>query len=263
MTTIKKYEGIQYIHHNTGKVNDALTIEAPLQICINGNPFLVTMRTPGNDVELVRGLLFTEDVYRSNEPVEMEISQNDSNIETIANLLVNEQELSEGYRSGRNLLSVSSCGICGKTELDLNTTFSALKKETMFSAASLQDMFDSMKAAQKTFQESGGSHAAAAFTISGESLSVMEDIGRHNAVDKVIGDLIISQTLKKATFLLVSGRVSYEIVSKVFAAKIPVLASVSAPSTLAIDFAKELGITLISFCRGDKATCYAHPQRIT
>ena len=123
-------------------------------------------------------------------------------------------------------------------------------------------MFDAMKAAQHTFHKSGGSHAAAAFTNNGELLSIREDIGRHNAVDKVIGHLINNNSLKGAKCLTVSGRISYEIISKAFAAKIPILAAVSAPSTLAVDFAKELGITLLGFCRENKATCYSHPNRI-
>ena len=119
-----------------------------------------------------------------------------------------------------------------------------------------------MKKEQPTFHQSGGSHAAAAFTNCSELLAIMEDIGRHNAVDKVIGKLINSNQLNEAKCLIVSGRISYEIVSKAFAAKIPILGAVSAPSTLAVDFAKELGITLLGFCRDNKATCYAHPERI-
>ena len=123
-------------------------------------------------------------------------------------------------------------------------------------------MFDAMKKGQPTFHQSGGSHAAAAFDSKGKLLVIMEDIGRHNAVDKVIGHLINNNLLNEAKCMVVSGRISYEIVTKVFAAKIPILGAVSAPSTLAVDFAKELGITLLGFCRENKATCYAHPQRI-
>jgi FdhD protein len=118
-----------------------------------------------------------------------------------------------------------------------------------------------MNASQVAFRQSGGTHAAAAFTFQGEMLCSMEDIGRHNAVDKVIGDLILSGRLNQASCLTVSGRVSYEIVIKCFKARIPFLAAVSAPSSLAVDYAKELGITLFAFCREKRATCYSHPYR--
>jgi FdhD protein len=118
-----------------------------------------------------------------------------------------------------------------------------------------------MNALQHSFHQSGGTHAAAAFTIEGELLSSMEDIGRHNAVDKVIGQLLLSKKLEEAACLTVSGRISYEIVVKCFKARIPFLAAVSAPSTLAVDYAEELGITLLAFCRQNRATCYSHTYR--
>jgi FdhD protein len=118
-----------------------------------------------------------------------------------------------------------------------------------------------MNALQHDFKQSGGTHAAAAFTIDGDLLCSMEDIGRHNAVDKVIGKLITLGRLEDAKVITVSGRISYEIVIKCFKAKIPFLAAVSAPSSLAVDYAKELGITLFAFCRDHRATCYSNPQR--
>jgi FdhD protein len=123
-------------------------------------------------------------------------------------------------------------------------------------------MFHRMNELQRTFRQSGGSHAAAAFTIDGEILSLHEDIGRHNAVDKVVGDLLLKQKLKEAKCLIVSGRISYEIVSKCFVAGIPFLAAVSAPSSLAVDFSKELGITLMAFCREGDLTVYSHPSKL-
>ena len=118
-----------------------------------------------------------------------------------------------------------------------------------------------MNATQHAFHLSGGTHAAAAFTLQGELLCSMEDIGRHNAVDKVIGELILTKKLNQASCLTISGRVSYEIIVKCFKAGIPILAAVSAPSSLAVDYAKELGITLFAFCREKRATCYSHPKR--
>jgi FdhD protein len=126
----------------------------------------------------------------------------------------------------------------------------------------IHSMFDKMNQVQNAFHKSGGSHAAAAFSATGELLSSMEDIGRHNAVDKVVGELIHDKKIKEASVITVSGRISYEIIVKTFKAKIPILCAVSAPSTLAVDYAKELGITLLAFCREDRGTCYSNPHRI-
>ena len=127
----------------------------------------------------------------------------------------------------------------------------------------LFSMFTQMEDLQPLYKETGGAHAVAAFTINGGLLSVKEDIGRHNAVDKVVGELLLSSSLSEAKVLLVSGRVSYEIISKAFMAKIPFLAAVSAPSSLAVDLAEELGITLLAFCREDRFTCYSNKENIS
>lgn len=258
-----QYQGIKYNNTNSVKVSDSLSIEEGLQISINGKPFSITMRTPNDDESLIRGLLYSEDVYRGAEKLNIELIKNKKKTITEANIIIDESLLKKGYSNSRSFLSSSSCGICGKTELneiDYSYTFdeqSQLKVNTLF------NMFDNMETNQPTFELSGGSHAASAFTLTGELLCTMEDIGRHNAVDKVIGYLINNNALNKAKCITVSGRISYEIVLKVFAAKIPILAAVSAPSSLAVDFAKELGVTLMGFCRENKATCYAHPYRIT
>lgn len=260
---IVEYQGQKYIDGESTLVRDLLTVEEALQITINNFPFSVTMRTPGKDLELVRGLLFSEDVFRGyNKELKIEFRQKNK-ITTIANVLVDKDKLGSGYNNSRNLLSVSSCGICGKQELDEESTFQhCLTKEVQFSATELYGLFEKMSQQQDDFLRSGGSHAAAAFSEEGELLNLMEDIGRHNAVDKVIGELIWKEQLNNACGILVSGRISYEIVSKVFCAQIPILAAVSAPSSLAVEYAKQFGITLLGFCRGKKATCYANPQRI-
>ena len=256
------YQGRKFIDGSITNVNDNLTVEQALQININGEPFSITMRTPGNDDELIRGLLYSEDIYRSSVNLNIELAENKEKSTTEANIEINESLLKSGYLNSRSFLSAASCGICGKTELDDIDTSCKVDDKNQLSHANLLKMFDAMKAAQHTFHKSGGSHAAAAFTNNGELLSIREDIGRHNAVDKVIGHLINNNSLKGAKCLTVSGRISYEIISKAFAAKIPILAAVSAPSPLAVDFAKELGITLLGFCRENKATCYSHPNRI-
>ena len=257
------YQAKKFTKHGDEIVDDNLTVEQALQININNQPFTITMRTPGNDNELITGLLYSEDIYRRiNNPLIINYHTTKNNI-TSAAISIKETDLGKGYLNSRNILSVSSCGICGKKEMDelLNTHIKIgdfeIKKETLL------QMFQQMGKGQNTFHKSGGSHAAAAFDKKGRLLSIMEDIGRHNAVDKVIGALILNKTLKEAKCIVVSGRISYEIVTKAFAAKIGVLAAISAPSTLAADFAKELGITLLGFCRGENATCYSHSYRIS
>lgn len=244
-------------------VRDMLAVEEALQISINNFPFTVTMCTPDNKKELVRGLLFSEDVYTNlDEELKIEFRKKNA-ITTIANVHIDKEKLGNGFNNSRNLLSVSSCGICGRQELDEESTFKdVLTRELTISVDLLYQMFEQMTQKQDDFLRAGGSHAAAAFSVEGEFLSLMEDIGRHNAVDKVLGDLILKKQLGKAACILVSGRISYEIVSKVFRAGIPVLAAVSAPSSLAVEYAKQFGITLLGFCRGKKATCYANPFRV-
>lgn len=259
---IDNYQGKKFCADKVKMVDDNLTVEQALQIAINKSPFTITMRTPGNDESLIRGLLFSEDIYKSEKDLEIEFSENKEKGITEATITIDKDLLGNGYLNSRSILSVSSCGICGKKELEDVRKEEQLKDTNQLDIQSFYKMFDAMKKGQPTFHQSGGSHAAAAFTADGNLLCIMEDIGRHNAVDKVIGYLMDNKQLKEAKCIVVSGRISYEIVTKIFAAKIPILGAVSAPSTLAVDFAKELGVTLLGFCRDEKATCYAHPYRI-
>ena len=261
----RNYEGEKFESNLGKKTLDALTIEEALQININSTPFTVSMRTPGEDICLVRGMFHSEGILKNTtfSPDIVLKKENDEGIVTIVDMVIPEDELGSGYSNSRSLLSVSSCGICGKTELsDLSFIGKTIDSKSQLNISDLEEMFRKMKTQQFDFHKSGGTHAAAAFTLSGELLSSKEDIGRHNAVDKVVGTLILSEKLKEASVLTVSGRISYEIIIKCFKAKIPFLAAVSAPSSLAVDYAKELGITLLAFCRNDKATCYSHPKRI-
>jgi len=260
----RNYEGKKFNNNEIDKIVDALTVEEALQININNKPFTVSMRTPGNDVALVRGLLHAEGVI-NNVAFIPEISlkkENEKGIVTIVNVDIPEKELGEGYTNSRSLLSVSSCGICGKTELgDLTFIGKTIDDKDKIDIRLIHNLFNKMNTFQFDFRKSGGTHAAAAFTLKGNLLCAMEDIGRHNAVDKIVGKLINDQKLNQAKIITVSGRISYEIVIKCFKARIPFLAAVSAPSSLAVDYAKELGITLFAFCRDERATCYSNPQR--
>ena len=219
------------------------------------------MRTPGNDKDLVLGLLYAEDIYKKPIPIPFEIIEEKFNISSVINVTIESDSLGKGYLNKRTLLSVSSCGICGKKELDhIKVNGEKIGKKVHFSPESLLNMFTLLQEHQETFKKTGGSHAAGIFNSQFKLLSIREDIGRHNAVDKCIGSLLQINTLKNASYLLVSGRVSYEVVSKAFLAKIPVILAVSACSSMAIDFAKEFGICLIGFTRQNKMTVYANPS---
>lgn len=257
------YQSIKLSKTTSLKIEDNLVVEAPLQININSEPYTVVMRTPGDDVELVRGLLYAEDIYKTKDSLVVDIIESNDDFSAVINITIPEKKLGKGYLNKRTLLSVSSCGICGKKELsDLKTNGDSLSFKTNNLLKFNKSMFLKMSNLQKLFKVTGGSHACAVFDSKQELLTTKEDIGRHNAVDKCIGDLLNKNILKKANYMLVSGRVSYEIVSKAFLAKIPIIIAVSACSSLAVDFAKEFGICLIGFSREDKMTIYSNPQYI-
>lgn len=254
------YEGIKRNADSEEFINDILVVEAPLEISINKSPFTVVMRTPGNDFDLIRGLLHAEDIYRATNLIAMEIISETPNGFTKVEVTIPENALGKGYLNKRSLLSVSSCGICGKQQLeDFESPKTKLTKQSSIVLEKLPEMFALMSLHQKTFSLTGGSHAATIFDKEYEMLTLKEDIGRHNAVDKCIGDLILKNQLKKARFMLVSGRVSYEIITKAFFAQITTIVAVSACSSLAVDYAKEFGICLIGFSRQEKATIYSNP----
>ncbi|MEI7595664.1 MAG: formate dehydrogenase accessory sulfurtransferase FdhD [Bacteroidota bacterium] len=255
------YSGIKYLANNkTINTNDPIAIEQMLNIAINHTALAVLMRTPGNDEELIRGFLYTEDIYKDkNTNPELEITKTDKHgFTTEINVKIDPINIQKGYLNVRSLLSVSSCGICGKTELhpaSNSNSNNTPKQEITFEF--INKLFNDMQKQQTLFNLTGGTHAAAGFDKSGNLLCIHEDIGRHNAVDKVIGDLLINKNLSNCNILLLSGRASYEIVTKCFIAGIQTLAVVSAPSSLAVDYAKELGVRLIGFCRNDRMTAYS------
>lgn len=261
---INKYKAVKFNEYNRESVEDLLIIEHPLKISINQKPFTVTMQTPGSEQDLVRGLLFTENVYinLNRLPKLTFFKSENSNLIDSIDVEIEEKELGNGASIVRNIVSVSSCGICGKSELEKPASTPISNQQSVFTSIQILNMFEQMNSAQDTFIQSGGSHACAAFNLEANMISIKEDVGRHNAVDKVIGNLIIQNKLNQAKCLLVSGRISYEIVNKCFATKIPILAAVSAPSSLSVDMAQEMGLTLIGFSRSNRFTIYAHPNRI-
>ena len=253
-----EYEGIRITGGAMECVGDELTLEQPLSIRIGGEPFTLTMHTPADEVDLVRGILYTEGVLKKKTgaiPMEI-VERSDTGFISAVNVPAEEVDLQSAQLNKRSLLSVASCGICGKTELSIPEGRLDDSSETL-DIVHVSRMFAAMKEKQSAYLTGGGSHGAAIFNSNYEMLALREDIGRHNAVDKAIGALLNSGSLQEGRYLLVSGRVSYEIVVKCFAAGIPNLLAVSAPSSLAVDFCKELGIALYGFCRESRFTRYS------
>lgn len=257
-----QYQGQKQQSGFSEPVSDALAIEHPLRISLNGKVITLTMQTPGDETDLARGILFAEGMYKHRHvhPEFHVTERSEQGHISSLEVRVPEELIDAAQLNKRNLLSVASCGICGKTELpalhapqEKANGFPNILLEPDF----LQQLYADMKDAQELFHATGGVHGAGIYTSAGERLSVKEDIGRHNAVDKAIGYLLQQERLADAYFLLCSGRISYEIVTKCFIAGIPVLCAVSAPSSLAVDFCKELGVVLLAFCREGRFTRYA------
>jgi len=257
----RQYNGLFYRDGHFNEVRDTLAIEVGLSVAINGIPYTVTMQTPGFEKDLVRGLLYAENIYRQPGPHPlMEVTDiDDQGFITGINIRIPEDQVLKDFAGTRNVISASSCGLCGKTSLE-DDTAQPIAHDGLLDPDVVGWMFDQMSEAQQSFRQSGGTHAAGIFTLEGELLSLREDIGRHNAVDKTIGDLLNRGMLHRAQCITVSGRISYEIVSKARAVGIPFLASVSAPSSLAVETAESCGMTLLAFCRDNKLTAYAHPE---
>lgn len=261
----KKVTAVKYIAGQPYPTSEALAGEEALQIKINGMAYTITMRTPGQDKVLTAGLLFTERIIRSNDDIISlsEIPAAFGNHTLIVDVQVRQKALEGKNLFNRSIASSVSCGVCGKAELcDLHTPDPPLLSTQKVYIHLIPHLLQQMLSQQSTFKKTGGSHAAALFSIDGTLLSLEEDIGRHNAVDKVIGDLLLKDRLHFASILFISGRVSYEIAAKCAEASIPFLLAVSAPSSLAVDFCHHKGITLIGFCRENRATVYTHGENI-
>ena len=261
----KKTRAIRYTDGQPAETSEALAGEAALQIRINGKAWTITMRTPGQEKFLAVGLLFTERVIQHPEDVVdiIEIPAVKGDYVLTIDVQVREEALVGKDLFNRSIASSASCGVCGKIDLcDLVLPAQPLVNSRKLDIRRIPDLLRKMHAGQSAFERTGGSHAAAVFSIDGALLSVQEDIGRHNAVDKVIGELFLAKRIRNAAIMFVSGRVSYEIVSKCAVASIPFLLAVSAPSSLAVDLCLQQGITLIGFCRENRATVYTHGENI-
>ncbi|MBA2470988.1 MAG: formate dehydrogenase accessory sulfurtransferase FdhD [Pseudonocardiales bacterium] len=250
---------------------DALAGEEPLELRVGGRPLAVTMRTPGHDVELAHGFLLTEAVIASRSDVQSARFCPHSARPGLPDSNVLDVELARGVpgpaaSAERNFYTTSSCGVCGKTSLDavrLRTRFPPAADPVTVTAATLASLPDALRAAQRVFQLTGGLHGAGLFTARGDLLVAREDVGRHNAVDKVLGWALLAQRIPAiGCILMVSGRASFELVQKAVMAGIPMLAAVSAPSSLAVELAVDAGLTLIGFLRGHTMNVYAGQHRI-
>jgi FdhD protein len=241
---------------------DAAAVEEPLEVRLQGQPFAVIMRTPGADRELAAGFLLSEGVIGAGDRPKMAEGENLIDV-TLTGTAA--EGVERQLQQRRNVVANSSCGVCGRLTVDsLRAGIAPITSTFRVSRQVIQGLPDTLRAAQAVFDQTGGLHAAALFGADGTLETSAEDVGRHNAVDKVVGRMLLAGRLPIADRLLfVSGRTSFEIVQKAAMAGVPLVAAVSAPSTLAIDLARDTGVTLLGFVRGDAFNIYTHPQRVT
>jgi FdhD protein len=246
------------------EVVDELAAEEPLEIRVRGRAVTVTMRTPGDDPELAAGFLLTEGLIRRREDIiKIEVCPQSEEGNRIDVLLAAEVVV-DFERLTRHVFASSSCGLCGKATIEsIRGQFPAVTSDVTVTAEVLSRMPEMMRGAQSTFARTGGLHAAALFDVDGNLLAVREDVGRHNAVDKVLGLALMSGWLPLGRHvMLVSGRSSFEIMQKALAAGVAIVAAVSAPSSLAVAFARESGQTLVGFLREGRMNVYAGADRV-
>jgi FdhD protein len=249
---------------------DRLATEEPLEIRASGpgQPTVrvaVTMRTPGHDYELAAGFLFTEGLIAGRSAFSAIRYCNDVGTEQHLNVVtVDMRAHFDATRMQRNFFASSSCGVCGKASIDqLAVSCEHVADGPVVSRRIITSLPDALRAEQRVFESTGGLHATGLFDPAGQLLVAREDVGRHNAMDKLIGNrLLAGESPLSSSIALVSGRASFELVQKAAVAGIPIVCAVSAPSTLAVETARRLGVTLIGFLRGDRFNIYTHAQRV-
>ena len=254
---------------------DAVVTEEPLQLLLDGEPLAVVMRTPGADIQLALGLLFAEGIIRSVRDVRgmrisAEADETESRI-TVEPALVESNQVDVQLagkarrKPERSMLASSACGVCGTQMIeDLRRDLASLPAGPVFDPALLPGLVEKLRSGQGVFDRTGGLHAAGLFDAAGQVIALREDVGRHNAVDKVVGSLLLDGRLPASSMqLVVSGRAGYEIVQKSIGAGIPLLAAVGAPSSLAVAMAREFDQTLVGFLRGERFNVYSAPDRLT
>ncbi|HKO74156.1 MAG TPA: formate dehydrogenase accessory sulfurtransferase FdhD [Gaiellaceae bacterium] len=234
---------------------DEIAVEEPLEIRVDGRPVAVTMRTPGHDEELALGFLISEGVSPVRASLPDDLAQNTVDVEV---------EDFDFERLARNFYTSSSCGVCGKGALEaVAVEAPGVESDLVVPAALVAELPERLRESQPTFAATGGLHATGLFSADGELLAVREDVGRHNAMDKVVGWAFGQGLLPLSDKMLcVSGRLSFELVQKAAVAGCPLVVAVGAPSTLAVDLARDRGVTLCGFVRGGRVNVYSEPQRI-
>jgi len=254
---------------------DAVVMEEPLQLLLDGAELSVVMRTPGEDLELAIGLLYAEGIVRSLDDIkEVRISAEsgeDAAALRVEATIVESNQVdvhltrAPRRRPERSMLASSACGVCGAVLIeDLRRDLAVLPAGLSVDPGVLPSLVERLRSGQGVFDRTGGLHAAGLFTPGGEAVCVREDVGRHNAVDKIVGRMLLQGRLPlHDTVLVVSGRAGYEIVQKSINAGIAVLAAVGAPSSLAVGLAREFNQTLVGFLRGERFNVYSAPERLT
>lgn len=273
---VRTVEIIKVTANNRELVSDLVATEEPLEIRIGYGQLTerqqkslsVTMRTPGHDFELALGFLFTEGVIQSLDQVESikycedvgraEERENVVRVELKPEVIIDFEKLQ------RNFYTTSSCGVCGKSSIDaVKVNCTAIFVNERINAELIHTLPEKLREAQRVFEHTGGLHASGLFNLTGELILLREDVGRHNALDKVVGAMLLKNELPLSNYmLLVSGRTSFELVQKAALAGIPLLAAVGAPSSLAVNLAEDCGMTLIGFIRDGKFNIYSGKERI-
>jgi FdhD protein len=248
-----------------GPVRDDVAVELPLEVRLNGHPFAVIMRTPGADRDLALGFLFTERVIRDVADVHRVEVDEDASLANVV-LVRGRDELVADVLSRRRQVTVNaSCGMCGRDSLEsLAVDAPRCTADWAVEGSVVSSLPDVLRASQSAFARTGGLHAAGLFGLDGRLEAIAEDVGRHNAVDKLLGRMLDAGATPLArSLLVVSGRSSFEIVQKAWLGGIAFVAAVSAPSSLAIDLAGRAGMTLLGFVRDGRYNIYAHPERVS
>ncbi|MCU0398769.1 MAG: formate dehydrogenase accessory sulfurtransferase FdhD [Cyclobacteriaceae bacterium] len=273
---VKAVEVFKFSVIGTDQKQDLVAVEEPLEIRIGygatnyrqQKSLAVTMRTPGNDIELTLGFLVTEGIIESFDQVESIKHCNDvgrtEEKENIFRVELKPDVVFDFQKLQRNFYTTSSCGVCGKSSIDAITAkCRELSSDWRLNSELIYSLPEKLRKAQRVFEHTGGLHACGLFSRTGELVLLREDVGRHNALDKVIGAMLLKSFLPLNDFIvMVSGRASFELVQKAALAGIPIMAAVGAPSSLAVSLANDCGMTLIGFLREERFNVYAHAQRL-
>ena len=255
---------LRYSGGSSAERDDQLAVEEPLEIRVEGHSVAVVMRTPGHDRELAAGFLLTENLIRAREDI-FDVTQcGSSATDQVVNVTLRNPAAFDPAKLTRHVFSSSSCGVCSKATIDaVRQQFQAIESDCRVRAEVILQLPSRLREKQETFEQTGGLHACALFESDGKLVALHEDVGRHNALDKLIGGALLDGSLPlRDRVLFLSGRVSFEMMQKALAAGIPIVAAISAPTTLAADFARESGQTLIGFVRDETMNVYAGAERM-